>query len=578
MNLMPLSAIAAVTLILLASPAPAQNVDAGQTKTPVGIVEQPCPPTGTLSAGTRDLLDDLFMKPRRLVPADFERLMKDPGFGSFVEANRKLGLQDWPGLCRYRASNADLRARGESSRIVFIGDSITENWALADPRFFERGVVNRGIGGQTTPQMLLRFRADVIALKPQAVHIMAGTNDVAGNTGPTTEQDVKNNVISMAELARANGIRVVLASIPPAATFNWRPQLDPVPQINALNAWLREYATQNRFEYIDYHAALAGSSGELKAELGNDGVHPNRDGYRIMRKLVEEKLAPVILSDTQGTGRFAAIKEEVASLPEHVVYRPANLTELGSTKLGIYVFGNGGCSDDGASSRLHLLEIASHGYLAIAPGRIRSGPGATVPPTPRPGPNDNAPPVLSAATRASALTAAIDWALAQSADPMSPYHGKIDSNAVAISGYSCGGLQALQVAADSRVKTLIVMNSGVFNPGTGTSIAGMEVSKSLLETIHTPTLYILGGKSDIAYANGMDDFARIGAVPLFVGNLDVGHGGTYWQPNGGKAARAVVAWLDWQLRNDRHAANTFVGRGCALCKDPAWTVEKKRIQ
>jgi lysophospholipase L1-like esterase len=240
------------------------------------------------------------MKPRRLEPADFERLMKDPDFSRFVETNRRRGAQDWAGLCRYRAANETLRAGGEQPRVVFIGDSITENWMLADPELFERGVVNRGIGGQTTPQMLVRFRADVIALKPQVVHIMAGTNDVAGNTGPTTAQDVKNNIVSMVELSRANGIRVVLGSIPPAASFNWRPQLDPVPQIKALNTWLREYAKQNRLEYIDYYSALAGSAGELKPELGNDGVHPNRAGYRIMRTLAKEKLAPFISSQPQG--------------------------------------------------------------------------------------------------------------------------------------------------------------------------------------------------------------------------------------------------------------------------------------
>lgn len=285
---------AAVTLVsvLLASAVLAQSGDSEKARAAVGIVEQPCPPAATLSAGVRDLLEDLFMKPRRLVPADFERLMKNPEFGRFVEANRKLGEQDWPGLCRYRAANEELRAKGTPSRVVFIGDSITENWALADPKLFASGWVNRGISGQTTPQMLVRFRADVIALKPDVVHIMAGTNDIAGNTGPTTARDVKNNIVSMVELARANAIRVVLGSIPPAATFNWRPQLDPVPQINALNEWLRDYAIQNRLQYIDYHAALVGSSGELRAELGNDGVHPNRDGYRIMRKLVEEKLAP----------------------------------------------------------------------------------------------------------------------------------------------------------------------------------------------------------------------------------------------------------------------------------------------
>jgi lysophospholipase L1-like esterase len=299
MNLMSLS-MPALAAILLAPLVQAQQVDAEQARLPVGIVDQPCPPAATLTGGARDLLDDLFMKSRRLEPADLERLRKDPDFSRFVESNRRLGAQDWAGLCRYRAANEALRASGEQPRVVFIGDSITENWMLADPKFFERGVVNRGIGGQTTPQMLVRFRADVVALKPQVVHIMAGTNDVAGNTGPTTAQDVKNNIVSMVELARANGIRVILGSIPPAASFNWRPEVDPVPEIRALNVWLREYATQNRLGYIDYHAALAGSAGELNPELGNDGVHPNRAGYRIMRKLVEEKLAPVISSDMQG--------------------------------------------------------------------------------------------------------------------------------------------------------------------------------------------------------------------------------------------------------------------------------------
>jgi hypothetical protein len=203
----------------------------------------------------------------------------------------------------------------------------------------------------------------------------------------------------------------------------------------------------------------------------------------------------------------------------------------------------------------------------------------TAPPTPAPAAQaDGGPRVPHAVTRASDLTSAIAWALAQNADPTSAYHEKLDPKAIAISGFSCGGLQALQIADDPRVKTVVVMNSGIFIPGSGMSIAGMEVSKSLLEALHTPTLYILGGKTDIAYTNGMDDFARIDHVPVFVGNLDVGHGGTYWQPNGGKAAEAVVAWLNWQLRGDRRAARTFVGRACGLCKDPAWVVDSKGIE
>jgi lysophospholipase L1-like esterase len=258
---------------------------------PVGIVEQPCPPPIAPPAAVRDLLVELFIEPRQLTAADFGRLMTNEQFKLFAEENRRLAAQDWPALCRYRVANQSTLAASASPRLVFLGDSITENWMLADPRFFEGGIVNRGISGQTTPQMLVRFRADVITLKPAMVHILAGTNDVAGNTGPTRAQDFKDNIMSMAELARAHGIRVILGSIPPAAAFNWRPQLKPVPRIRELNAWLREYAAENRFDYIDYYTPLAGASGELKAELGNDGVHPNRAGYRIMRDLVEKKLA-----------------------------------------------------------------------------------------------------------------------------------------------------------------------------------------------------------------------------------------------------------------------------------------------
>jgi dienelactone hydrolase len=175
------------------------------------------------------------------------------------------------------------------------------------------------------------------------------------------------------------------------------------------------------------------------------------------------------------------------------------------------------------------------------------------------------------------LTEALDWVLAQNVDRSSPFYGRIDPAAVAVSGYSCGGLQALQVAADPRIKTLVIMNSGLFNEGTS-RIPGMNVPKSRLNDIHTPTLYILGGETDIAYRNGMDDFARINHVPVFVGNIvGVGHGGTYWEPNGGKAAAAVVAWLNWQLRGDTRAAAMFVGPECGLCADTSWKVEKKGV-
>src|SRR5688572_10006482 len=285
--------------------------------------------------------------------------------------------------------------------------------------------------------------------------------------------------------------------------------------------------------------------------------------------------------DTPGTGRFAAMKEEVASLPRHVAYRPKDLGALGTTKLGVVAWGNGGCSDDAASRRFHLLEIASHGYLVIASGRILSGPGAP-PREPRPAtpqgqrpatPQGQLPPPR---TQVSDLTDAVDWALAENTRTGSPYFGRIDPAQIAYSGWSCGGVQALQVAKDPRVKTLVIHNSGILNSGP-TTMTGASVGKDVLQTLHTPVIYIEGGPKDIAYENGMDDFKRITHVPVAMANLQVGHGGTFNEPNGGAAASVAVSWLNWQLRGDAQSAKRFVGEDCGLCKDTQWSLERKQF-
>ncbi len=281
------------------------------------------------------------------------------------------------------------------------------------------------------------------------------------------------------------------------------------------------------------------------------------------------------IQDTPGTGPFPAIKEEVASLPQHVVYRPADLSGLGDKKLGVLAWGNGGCSDDGASSRLHLLEIASHGYLAIANGTIKSGPGTQPTPPPAPRPDGQLPPP---ATSAAQLIEAIDWALAENAREGSELFGRIDPTAIAIAGYSCGGLQALQVADDKRLRTLIIHNSGIFSPEYAARLPSMDIGKDTLKKLHTPVLYLQGGPTDIAYENGMDDFRRIDHVPAVMANLDVGHGGTFMEPEGGRAAQAAVAWLEWQLRGDEKAKQWFVGEQCGLCADEHWTIERKNLQ
>lgn len=200
---------------------------------------------------------------------------------------------DWPWLERYRAENAALLASRARVEAVFMGDSITEGWRVAVPGFFTAGRVCRGIGGQTTPQMLVRFRADVIRLAPRSVHIMAGTNDIAGNTGPSTPGMTQDNLRSMTELALSNRIAVILASIPPAASFPWRPGLETAQAIVSLNQWLRDYARQVGAVYADYHGALSNGRGGMRPGLASDEVHPTAEGYAAMAPVAEAALAAV---------------------------------------------------------------------------------------------------------------------------------------------------------------------------------------------------------------------------------------------------------------------------------------------
>jgi len=198
-----------------------------------------------------------------------------------------LLLTDWAWLGRYRADNEKLLASGAKVDAVFLGDSITQGWVDADPEFFSKGNVGRGISAQTTPQLLVRMHADVIALKPRVVHIMAGTNDIAHNTGPMTAQDSRNNLMAMCEIARAHKIRVVLGSVPPASKYWWRPEAKPREEAGALNAWLREYAQETGAKYADYASAFADAGGNVKLELAKDEVHPTREGYALMRPIAE---------------------------------------------------------------------------------------------------------------------------------------------------------------------------------------------------------------------------------------------------------------------------------------------------
>jgi hypothetical protein len=262
-----------------------------------------------------------------------------------------------------------------------------------------------------------------------------------------------------------------------------------------------------------------------------------------------------------GTGPYKAIMYTDTSLSTHTIFRPSDLSAFNKkNKLPIISWGNGGCGNSPWEHVNFLSEVASYGFLVIAIG-----------PMPQEGQRGGGQ------TKSSQLIDAINWAIAQNSDKKSPFFDKIDITKIAVSGMSCGGLQTLETAPDPRVSTAVICNSGLFIER-GSGMPGMpDMPKEQLLKLHTPTLYILGGETDIAYKNGMDDFSRINHVPVFAANLNVGHGGTYRQPHGGEFAKVATAWYKWQLKGDNEAGKMFTGNPCGLSKDPQWKAEKKNM-
>ncbi|WP_331346326.1 dienelactone hydrolase family protein [Cellvibrio sp. UBA7661] len=269
--------------------------------------------------------------------------------------------------------------------------------------------------------------------------------------------------------------------------------------------------------------------------------------------------------ESGGSGKYSAIMLKDASLPTHTIFRPNNIDKFtGRKSLPLIVWGNGACFDSPWEHVNFLNEIASQGYVVIATGFI---------------PKETGEQVKERSTSAK-LRAAIDWAVAQNTNKSSNYFKKIDTKNIAVAGMSCGGLQALEVADDPRIKTLVVANSGIFIDAVrGNAMPMMpQLIKDDLKKIHTPTLYLLGGPSDIAYKNGMDDVEKINHVPVFVGNLDVGHGGTYAQPFGGDFAKVATEWFNWQLKGDKKAKKFFTGNPPGISSMQGWTFAKKNMR
>ena len=280
-----LLAASALVAFALARPSIAQTQPAGAA----------CPPADPEMTEFLEPLTEMMLVPGKSMNIPEMLRTMPPETMAKLAALQKAAAdrqaKDWPNLCRYAAENAQIIASGIRPRVVFIGDSITENWKPGDPSLFNATVLTRGIGGQTTPQILLRFYQDVVALRPRVVHIMAGTNDISGNTGPTSDQAIVNNIRAMIDIAKANRIAVVLASITPSKGFGMRPNFDPSFRIAAVNRQLAALAAERRVTYVDYFPPLADGAGGFNAALANDGLHPNRAGYAAMRPLAERAVA-----------------------------------------------------------------------------------------------------------------------------------------------------------------------------------------------------------------------------------------------------------------------------------------------
>lgn len=265
-----------------------------------------------------------------------------------------------------------------------------------------------------------------------------------------------------------------------------------------------------------------------------------------------------------GTGPCKAVMTEVDDLKAHTVFAPQDLSVFGpGNSLPVVVWGNGACSNSPWEHYRFLNEIASHGYLVLATGYF---------------PESDEPYHGEMSTAAQQIES-IDWAIERNSNPDSPFFQKIDTAAICVSGMSCGGLQTLFNCADPRIKALMICNSGLFSDeNRAQAMGGMPMPpKSKLADIHTPVIYIMGGETDIAYGNGMDDFHRINHVPAVIINYPVGHGGTYLQPHGGEFSIPAVAWLDWQLKGDPEGGAMFLGDDCGLSKRADWTIERNTI-
>lgn len=314
------------------------------------------------------------------------------------------------------------------------------------------------------------------------------------------------------------------------------------------------------------------------------------------------------------TGPYPVVLDAVPTLPDHTIYRPADLSKVPG-KLPVIANGNGGCINQGNYQEGFLAEVASYGFIVTAPGAIlRGGVKQDVPPGGIPAQNlppggGRAPQAAPPATTPQApaapagqgrgaqgaanlmagrqskpdqMIAVLDWVMTENAREGSIFRGKLDADHLAVMGGSCGGLEAIFAAGDPRVKTFVGMNTGIIRGQRPAGAQGpgmsMPASEADLAKIHTPSLYVIGGPKDVAYPNAEKDFEAIQKVPLFNANIEAGHSGTWMESRGGAMGEVVIAWMRWQLQSDKTSARMFQGPDCGLCTDKRWTVKKKNME
>ncbi|MEP7314011.1 MAG: hypothetical protein ABI859_15625 [Pseudomonadota bacterium] len=447
--------------------------------------------------------------------------------------------------------------------VLFVGGKTLAGWRQASPELFGLPqmhvlVVSNG----RTAEMLARFRRALLDADVDVVNIMP---DISAARAEGIEQ-MQQNIAAMVDISLAHGKRVLLSRpIEPGGSKN------PAAE-ESIAGWMQQLALDRGLGFGDYRnwpfaqplaesRSLADRTEALqtalddvfRAQAGVDGAE------RSARYAAWQSAQP----DGPGSGPYPAVRAIDPALPSHTFYRPANLVPFQDRKLPVLIWANGGCGDDSAFSRPFLTEIASQGYLVIALGAMKSGPGATGRMRDATGP-DGVP------TTTRDMLAALDWVtgLTTSQVGWSQY---LDVASIAAAGYSCGGVLALDIARDKRIRTAVILNSGVFRA----TLPGVTMKKSELSQLQGPVLYVLGGPTDVAYFAALDDMTRLTHIPVAVVSREVGHGGTYWATNGGSFAQVTVAWLDWHLKAQSAKRDVFVGKSCGLCKDANWQVKTK---